>query len=239
MTRPTVAMVLAAGLGTRMRPLTDEIPKPMVKLAGRPLIDHVLDRLEAAGVTRAVVNVHYRADVLESYLKERTRPDIVISDEREQILDTGGGVVRAMPLLEADSFFIHNSDSVWLESASSILERMIEHWDEGRMDGLLLLAPLNNALGYTGPGDFEMESDGLVSRRGEASVAPFVFTGVSIAHKRLFDGGPEGVFSINTLWDRSIASGRIFGVRHDGLWMHVGTPEAVEEAGRAIDGERD
>jgi N-acetyl-alpha-D-muramate 1-phosphate uridylyltransferase len=224
------AIVLSAGLGTRMRPLTDQMPKPLVKLGGKPLIDHVLDRLAAAGVTRAAVNVHYMAEMLEAHLASRRRPGIVISDERDGILDTGGGVVRALPLLSPASFFVHNSDSVWMEGAVPVLERMIARWDEEAMDALLLLAPMDNVLGFGGKGDFTMDGEGRLARRGDADSAPYVFAGVSIAHPRLLEGCGEEVFSLNRSWDRAIASGRLFGIRHDGLWMHVGDPQALAEA---------
>lgn len=235
--RPRSAMVLAGGFGKRMLPLTQDKPKPMVELKGRPLIDHVLDRLAAAGVARAVVNVHYCADKLEAHVKHRTRPEIVISDERQQLLDTGGGVVRALPMLGAEPFLIHNSDSVWIEGVGSNLERLFAGWDPDAMDSLMLLATAATSLGYDGPGDFVMDKDGRLSRRGEREMAPFVFAGVSIAHPRMFEGAPEGPFSMNRLWDRAIDSGRLYGIRLDGLWMHVGTPEALSEAERWIDRE--
>lgn len=227
----STAMVLAAGLGQRMRPLTDSIPKPMVKLAGRPLIDHVLDRLHEAGVERAIVNVHYCADVLEDHLSHRTTPKIIISDERDGLLDTGGGVVKALPLIGNDPFLIHNSDSTWIEGVGRNLDRLIKAWDAERMDSLLLVALASHSLGYHGFGDFSLSPDGLLERRPERDVSPFVFTGVSIAHPRLFEGAPpEGPFSLNKLWDASIARGRLYGLRLDGWWMHVGTPDALNDA---------
>jgi len=235
--RPRSAMVLAGGFGKRMLPLTKDKPKPMVALKGRPLVDHVLDRLAAAGVARAVVNVHYCADKLEAHVKHRTRPEIVISDERQQLLDTGGGVVKALPMLGAEPFLIHNSDSVWIEGVGSNLERLFAVWDPDAMDSLMLLATATTSLGYDGPGDFVMDKDGRLGRRGEREMAPFVFAGVSIAHPRMFEGAPEGPFSMNRLWDRAIDSGRLYGIRLDGLWMHVGTPEALNEAERWIDRE--
>ena len=228
------AMVLAAGLGTRMRTLTDAIPKPLVPLAGKPLLDHVLDRLKSAGVEKVVVNVHYMADQIEAHLSGRTAPQIVISDERDMLLDTGGGVARALPMLGEDTFFINNSDSVWIESAAPCLEQMARAWNPDMMDTLLLLAPIHDTLGYQGRGDFDMNKDGLVSRLDEGEEVPFVFTGVSLARKSLFEGCPEGKFSLNVLWDRSIARGRVYGMRLEGAWMHVGTPEAVREAGERL-----
>lgn len=235
--RPETGMVLAAGLGTRMRPLTDRVPKPLVRLKGRALIDHVLDRLAAAGITRAVVNVHHHADELEAHLRQRKTPKIDISDERGVLLDTGGGVVRALPKLGSGPFLIHNSDSVWIEGIGSNLKRMFAAWDSGTMDSLMLLASAATSLGYEGSGDFAMGTDGRLSRRGERQMVPFVFTGVSIAHPRMFANAPQGRFSLNKLWDEAIDKGRLFGVRLEGLWMHVGTPEALTEAERWIESE--
>lgn len=226
----TTAMVLAAGLGTRMRPLTDALPKPLVRLKGKPLIDHVLDRLSAGGITRAVVNVHHMADQIEAHLAGRTQPAITISDERDALLDTGGGVVRALPLLGGKPFLIHNSDSVWIEGVGSNIARLAAAFDPERMDSLMLLALGATSLGYDGHGDFVMAPDGQLARRGEGKEAPFVFAGASIAHPRMFESAPEGRFSLNKLWDRAIANGRLYGLRLDGTWMHVGTPQAVDEA---------
>lgn len=235
--RPEVGMVLAAGLGTRMRPLTDVVPKPLVRLKGRALIDHVLDRIAAAGIARAVVNVHHHADALEAHLRQRKNPKIEISDERGVLLDTGAGVVRALPKLGPGPFLIHNSDSVWIEGIGSNLERLFAAWDSGTMDSLMLLASATTSLGYEGSGDFAMGTDGRLSRRGERQMVPFVFTGVSIAHPRMFTNAPQGRFSLNKLWDEAIEKGRLFGVRLEGLWMHVGTPEALTEAERWIESE--
>ena len=235
--RPAAAMVLGGGYGKRMMPLTKDIPKPMVVLKGRPLIDHVLDRIAAAGVPRAVVNVHYCADKLQAHVEKREHPKIAISDERQQLLDTGGGVAKALPLLGPDPFLIHNSDSVWIEGVGSNLERMFSVWDPDTMDSLMLLASAATSLGYDGSGDFAMDKDGRLSRRGERQMVPFVFTGVSIAHPRIFEGAPDGPFSMNRLWDRAIDNGRLFGIRLDGLWMHVGTPDALVEAERWIESE--
>ena len=231
------AMVLAAGKGTRMRNLTDTIPKPLVPLRGRPLIDHVLDRIAEAGIANAVVNVHHHADKLEAHLAGRKRPKITISDERGVLLDTGGGVVNALPKLGTGPFLIHNSDSVWIEGIGSNLARLMAAWDPSRMDSLMLLAIGATSLGYEGHGDFNMTPDGLITRRAEHREAPFVFTGVSIAHPRLFEHAPQGRFSLNLLWDRAIERGRLFGTRLDGTWMHVGTPEALKEAEKWIEHE--
>ena len=232
--QPATAMVLAAGMGSRMRQLTDTLPKPLIALSGRPLIDHVLDRLAAAGITRAVVNVHYLADKIEAHLEGRASPQIVISDERGVLLDTGGGIMKAMPTLGPKPFIIHNSDSVWIEGFGANLDRLISTFDSDRMDCLMLLAPSATSLGYDGPGDFTMDAVGLLTRQSGQRIAPFVFAGASIAHPRLFDNAPQGRFSLNTLWDRAIEKGRLYGIRLDGLWMHVGTPEALAEAEKAI-----
>ena len=235
--RPEAAMVLGGGLGKRMLPLTKDIPKPMVRLKGRTLIDHVLDRIAVAGVRRAVVNVHYCADMLEAHVKQRKQPEILISDERQQLLDTGGGVTKALPLLGKEPFLIHNSDSVWIEGVGSNLERLFSFWNPDSMDSVMLLASGATSLGYDGSGDFAMDKDGRLIRRGERQMAPFVFTGVSIAHPRMFEAAPQGPFSMNRLWDAAIDNGRLFGIRLDGLWMHVGTPEALIEAERWIESE--
>lgn len=224
------AMILGAGLGTRMRPLTNVVPKPLVRLDGRTLIDHALDRLEEAGIARVVVNVHYRADQLEAHLKSRKSPQILISDERGELLDTGGGVVKALPLLGERPFLIHNADTVWIEGIGGSLSRLIEAWDGERMDSLMLLALAATSIGYEGHGDFNMAPSGELTRRRERVEVPFVFAGVSIAHPRLFANAPVGAFSLNKLWDRAIQSRRLFGARLDGVWMHIGTPEAIAQA---------
>jgi MurNAc alpha-1-phosphate uridylyltransferase len=232
MTRAKTAIVLAAGQGERMRPLTTRLPKPLVRLAGRALIDHVLDRLTGAGVEKVVVNVHYLANQIETHLglRQGTRPEIVISDERDLLLNTGGGVAKALPKLGVGPFFIHNADSVWSDSVQAALPEMLRHWDPERMDCLLLLAPLTSSLGYSGKGDFAMAPDGRLSRRGERQVVPFAFAGVSLCDERLFKDAPQGPFSLNLLWDRSLKAGRLYGIRLNGRWMHVGTPDALAEA---------
>jgi len=232
MVHAKTAMVLAAGLGERMRPLTLRMPKPLVPLAGRPLIDHVLDRLASAGVETAVVNVHYLPDQLEESLRRRhrTKPAILIFDERYELLDTGGGAKRALPKLGPGPFFIHNADTVWSEGASPALPRMLKLWNPETMDCLLLLAPLTSSIGYGGKGDFAMAQDGRLKRRGERQIVPFAFAGVSLCDQRLFADSPDGKFSLNLLWDRALAKGRLYGMRLDGRWMHVGTPEALAEA---------
>ena len=227
-------MVLAAGMGERMRPLTATMPKPLVKVAGRPLLDHVLDKLEQAGVPTAIVNVHYLADQIERHLAGRTAPRIVISDERDQLLETGGGVVKALPLLGDEPFFLINSDSIWLDGVESNLKRLAETFDPERMDALLLLAAATHSIGYAGRGDFTMAPDGRLQPRAERQVAPFVYAGAAIFSPRLFDGAPLERFSLNRLFAKASEAERLFGLRLDGLWMHVGTPDAIALAEEAI-----
>lgn len=232
--RPTSAFVLAAGKGERMRPLTETRPKPLVPVAGTPLIDQVLDRLADAHITDAIVNVHYLADQIEDHLRDRKSPKITISDERGELLDTGGGVAKALPKLGNAPFLIHNSDSIWVEGMGSNLDRLIDAWDDATMDSLMLVAPIATSVGYDGAGDFQMDASGRLTRQTGARLAPFVFAGVSIAHPRLFDDAPNGAFSLNRPWNAAIEKGRLFGVRLEGIWMHVGTPTAIAEAENAI-----
>jgi MurNAc alpha-1-phosphate uridylyltransferase len=227
---PTRAMILAAGLGTRMRPLSEAKPKPLIEVMGKTLIDHAIDRLKAAGVTLIVVNVHYKADMLKAHLAKRKDVKIRISEENDNLLDTGGGIAKALPLFEGQPFFTHNSDSMWVEGMGSALERMKARWNPNTMDTLMLLAPAVTAIGYEGRGDFDMDPWGRLTRRGEQKLTPFVWTGVQIIHPRLFDGAPTGKFSINPLWDKAIEGGRLYGVRLDGVWIHVGAPEGFHEA---------
>jgi MurNAc alpha-1-phosphate uridylyltransferase len=236
MAEVTQAFVLAAGLGQRMRPLTDSRPKALVALAGRPLIDHALDRLAEAGVATAVVNVHHRADMLGDHLKHRTMPAVVISDERAALLDTGGGAVRALGRLGPGPFFTVNSDAVWIEGVAPTLDRLAGAFDPARMDVLLLVAATVHAVGFNGAGDFLMDEEGRLARRGERPAVPFVYAGVSVVAPTIFEGAPEGAFSMNLLWDRAIEAGRAFGLRHDGIWMHVGTPDALAAAEAVISG---
>ena len=227
--RLETAMVLGAGLGTRMG--ESPLPKPLVALAGKALIDHVLDRLAEAGIKRAVVNVHHRADLIERHLRLRTRPAIAFSDERTALLDTGGGVKKALPLLGPGVFLINNADSLWIEGVGGNLARLAAAWDEARMDCLMMLSPLARSHGYSGRGDFALESGGRIRRRQvEQEILPFAFTGVSLAHPRLFAGGAEPAFSLNVVWNRAIGAGRAYGLRMEGVWMHVGTPAALAEA---------
>jgi MurNAc alpha-1-phosphate uridylyltransferase len=234
-----VAMLLAAGHGARMAAAGNGLPKPLVPLAGKALIDHVLDRMADAGIPRVVVNLHHKADLIERHLAARKVPAIAFSDERGRLLDTGGGVRKALPQLGTGPFLIHNADSVWVEGVGSNLARLAAAWDEARMDSLMLLAPAATSLGYAGRGDFALEGDGRIRRRKvEQEIVPFAFTGVSVAHPRLFEGSPEGPFSLNRLWDRAIEAGRAYGMRMEGVWMHVGTPEALADAEQCLAGLR-
>lgn len=234
--RPTRALVLAAGLGQRMRPITETIPKPLVRLGGRPLLDHVLDRLALVGITDAVVNVHYLAEQIETHLRGRTAPRITISDEREQLLDTGGAVKKTLHLLGSAGFLVHNSDSVWIENQGATLTRMIDAWNPDEMDSLLLLAPAASSLGYAGRGDFDVGDNGEVRRRRHGETTPYIFAGASINHPRLFTECPDGPFSINVVWDRALSAGRLASIVLDGMWMHIGTPAALEDAERRLNG---
>jgi MurNAc alpha-1-phosphate uridylyltransferase len=226
---PRTAMVMAAGLGKRMRPLTATRPKPLVEVAGKPLIDHCFDRLKSAGVARAVVNVHYLADALEAHLKNRVQGiEITVSDERGELLETGGGLVHALPLIDADPFLAVNSDNLWVDGPVDTLRLLASHWDSDRMDALLLLVPFARANCHGGQGDFHMDAAGRLRRRKRGTVAPFVYTGIQMLSKRLIRDTPSGPFSTNLLWDRAIEEGRCFGAVHQGLWYDVGTPAAVK-----------
>ena len=234
MKAPRNAMVLAAGLGERMRPITDRIPKPLVEVDGKPLIDHVLDRLAQAGVERAVVNVHYLADQIERHVAGRREPRIVISDERGQLLNTGGGVVKALGALGTEPFFHINSDTIWIDGPSPNLRRLGDAFDPARMDALLLLASSAGSIGYAGRGDFAMGADGRLRKRAEREVAPFVYAGAAILAPALFNAAPPGAFSLTALFDRAAEAGRLHGLRLEGVWMHVGTPDAIAQAEAAI-----
>ena len=232
---PPTAMVMAAGLGKRKRPLTDDRPKPMVALAGKPLIDHVLDRLRSAGVGKVVVNVHYLPEVLEAHLAESASDfGVTISDERGLLLETGGGLVKAAPLIDCDPFLVVNSDNFWVDGPADALKLLASSWDDSRMDALLLLVPHARASNHHGQGDFHMDRFGRLRRRGRSRVAPYVFTGIQMIAKRLLDGAPEGAFSTNILWDRAIAAGRCYGAVHQGLWFDVGSPAALKATERAL-----
>lgn len=234
---PKNAIVLAAGLGERMRPITQRIPKPLVEVGGKPLIDHVLDRLAAAGVERAVVNVHYLADLIERHLKGRGAPRVVISDERDRLLDTGGGIAKALHLLGDQPFLAINSDTLWIDGVRPNLDRLAEAFDHKTMDALLLLAPTASSVGYEGVGDYVMSADGRLRRRAEREVAPFVYAGASLLAPGLFAGAPRGPFSLIALFDRAQSAGRLHGLRLEGVWMHVGTPAAIAVAEAALAGD--
>ena len=227
---PQDAMVLAAGLGKRMRPLTATRPKPLVEVGGRTMLDRALDRVRGAGVRRAIVNVHYLADRVEAHLAARAQGvEIRLSDERDALLETGGGVAKALPLIESDPFYVVNSDNLWIDGPVDTLKLVAQQWDAATMDALLLLVPLARAVGYDGGGDFHMDSVGKLRRRKGVRVAPFVFSGIQLLSKRLLDGAPDGAFSLNWAYDKALAEGRLYGLVHQGLWFHVGTPQAVAE----------
>jgi N-acetyl-alpha-D-muramate 1-phosphate uridylyltransferase len=231
---PRNAMVLSAGLGTRMRPLTDKIPKPLVEVAGKPLIDHVLDRLAQAGVARAVVNVHHFAEQIERHVAARAKPQVIVSDERGVLLGTGGAMVKALPHLGGAPFYLINSDTLWIDGVKPNLARLAEGFDPATMDALLLLAPTAGSIGYAGRGDFAFAADGRLRRRGEREVAPFVYAGAAIMAPALFTDAPRGEFPLTLMFDRAAEQGRLHGLRLEGLWMHVGTPDAIALAENAI-----
>ena len=222
---PTTAMVLAAGLGTRLRPLSDSMPKPLVEIEGRTLLDHAIDRLALIGVERVVVNVHYKADVVAARLALRDHPKIEISRETE-LLETGGGVAQALPLL-GEAFFVVNSDVLWLDSRDYALARLAAAFDPARMDAVLLLQRTVSAVGYDGSGDYFLDPLGKPRRRGEREIAPYLFTGLQLLHRRLFDGIAEKRFSLNRLYDCAEREGRLYALVHDGEWFHIGTPEGL------------
>jgi MurNAc alpha-1-phosphate uridylyltransferase len=232
MKTPKTAMVLAAGLGTRMRPITDSIPKPLVKLAGRTLLDHALDRLEAAGVERVVVNAHFKARMVADHLAGRRSPAIELVIE-EQLLETGGGVLNALPRL-GERFFVVNSDAFWLDGKVPALERLAAAWDCERTDAALLLQRTTTALGYDGPGDYFLDQIGIPRRRRPGEVAPYLFAGIQLLHRRLFDSTQPGAFSLTRLYDAAQARGRLRAIVHDGEWHHIGTPDALAESERRL-----
>ena len=232
--QPTKAMVLAAGLGLRMRPLTDRMPKPLVEVAGRPLLDHVLDKLGSAGVSEAIVNVHYLPDQIIDHVATRTNPRVIISDERDQVLGTGGGVVKALPLLGHEPFFHVNADTLWIDGVRPNLARMADAFDPARMDILLLMAPTTSSIGYGGRGDYAMLPDGALRKRKEHQVVPFVYAGAAIISPSLFADAPAGEFSLTRMFDLANEQERLFGLRLDGVWMHVGTPDSVHAAEEAF-----
>ncbi|NIA68003.1 nucleotidyltransferase family protein [Pelagibius litoralis] len=230
---PKTAMVLAAGLGQRMRPITDTLPKPLVPVRGRAMLDTILDRLENIGIAQVVINLYYLGEMIEQHLNARKSPPAVFSHE-DDLLETGGGVRKALPLLGGDAFFALNGDVCWLDGHTPALERLAAAWDEDEMDALLLLHPTAFALGYEGAGDYVMDPEGRLRRRREREVAPFLYAGIQILHPRLFEGAPEGSFSLNKLYDKAQEAGRLWGIRHDGEWYHVGTPESLREVEDAL-----
>jgi MurNAc alpha-1-phosphate uridylyltransferase len=227
-------MVFAAGLGTRMRPISDTCPKPLVEVAGKALIDHTLDRLAEARIDLAIVNVHYMADRIEDHLRTRERPRIIISDERDRLLDQGGGIRKAVPLLGDDPFLLCNTDAFWVEGPTSNIFRLIDAWDPERMDALLLVAATTSSIGVDWTGDFNMEADGRLTRRAEGEVSPFVYSGVGIIKPQLFADDQREVFKLAPFFFDAATRGRLFGLRLEGLWLHVGTPEAIAEAEKAV-----
>jgi len=240
MTHPTAlasdtAMILAAGLGKRMRPLTASQPKPLVRVAGKALIDHALDRLAEAGVGRVVVNVHYLADALEAHVLARSAPKVSVSDERAKLLETGGGMVQALPQLP-DPFFALNADNIWLDGPKNAFHDLSRRWDSDAMDALLLVVPHARAVNFSGPGDFHMDPIGKLSRRHDGRIAPFIYTGIQLVSHRLLRDAPEGPFSTNILWDRAMAESRLYGTSFTGLWFEVGTPQAIRPTEEALQG---
>ncbi|WP_310621659.1 nucleotidyltransferase family protein [Flexibacterium corallicola] len=232
--QPETAIILAAGFGKRMRPITATTPKPLIRVAGRVMLDVALERYRDVGVKTCVVNVHYLADLVAIHAENFEGVDIVISDEREELLETGGGINKALPMLGEQPFFTTNSDSFWLEGVRPNLEIMREAWDDETMDMLLLLAPTVNSVGYDGKGDFSIDGHGRLTRRVGAEVSAYAYSGTALIHPRVFKDVPEGAFSLNLLFDRAIHEGRLYGVEGDGLWLHVGTPEALKDAERAV-----
>lgn len=229
-----VAMVLAAGLGTRMRPLTLERPKPLVEVAGRTMIDHCLDKLAEAGVARAVVNVHHFPGMVKDHLMARTAPAVAISDESGQLLETGGGMVNALPLLAADPFFCINSDNLWVDGPQDVFRQLSGAWKPAAMDALLLLVPHARAANHRGKGDFHMDGAGRITLRRSGRIAPFIYSGIQLISQRLLHDAPEGPFGTMVLWKRAMEEGRLYGVSHLGLWYEVGSPEAIAPTEEAL-----
>lgn len=233
-TVPKKAMVLAAGLGTRMRPITDTMPKPLIRVHGKTLLDHALDALQRSGVVEAVVNVHYHADQIIDHVASRTDIRVTVSDEQEELLDSAGGIIKALPHFGTEPFFVLNADSFWVEGFKPNLVRMAEQWNAEEMDILLLLAGTCSAIGFGSKGDFTMDADGRLERRPELEVVPFAYAGAAILKPEIFDNAPTGASSLNRQFDQAIEKQRLFGMHMDGLWLHVGTPEAIIQAEEAI-----
>lgn len=234
------AMIMAAGLGTRMRPFTEKKPKPLVEVAGKTLLDHVLDKARDAGISNVVVNVHYLPEQVEAHLAMHASDlGVTISDERDLLMETGGGLVKAECLIAAEPFYCLNSDAIWTEAAEQNgLKRLAQAWDGDRMDGLLLIVPRERAFQHPGKGDFSIDADNRLVRRGQRESAPYVYTGNQLISHRLLQGAPSGPFSTNILWDRAIAAGRLFGLVHEGDWFDIGSPQAIAptEAALAVHG---
>ena len=231
--KPARAMVLAAGLGLRLRPITEKIPKPLVEVGGRTLLDRALDHLAASGVQQAVVNTHYLPEMIEKHVASRQRPAIDISRE-DELLETGGGVLKALDRLGGGPFYVVNSDIAWLDGKIPALQRLASAWDDARMDALLLVVPRESAGDYEGTGDYFLSAQGALRRRKTGEPAPFVFSGVQILHVRLFDRAKPGRFSLNLLYDRAEAAGRLYALVHDGAWYHIGSPAGLAQAGREL-----
>lgn len=227
-------MVFAAGRGMRMRPLTETIPKPLIKVGGKPMIDHLLDRFALAGVGTAVVNVHHLADQIETHLANHSTPKIVISDERDLLLDQGGAIKKALPVLGDAPFFLCNTDAFWVEGAKPNLDRLAAAWDPDKMDVLLLVAATPTSSGVDWPGDFTMDGFGRLTKREERRVVPFVYTGIGIIKPELFTHAPDGPFRLLPYFLKAAETGRLHGLRLDGIWLHVGTPAAIDDAERLI-----
>ncbi len=230
------AMVMAAGLGTRMRPLTNDRPKPMVEVAGKTLLDHCLDQLRQAEIGRIVVNVHYLPEQVETHLATHAQDfDVHVSDERDLLLETGGGLVKAAPFLPDEPFYCVNSDNIWIDKGENSLRKLAAHWDDATMDALLLIVPRDRAFCHAGRGDFFVDDDGRLQRRGIHDFAPFVYIGIQLISHRLLDGAPDGPFSTNVLWDRAITKGRLFGLEHQGDWFDIGSPQAIAPTEAALE----
>jgi N-acetyl-alpha-D-muramate 1-phosphate uridylyltransferase len=234
MAGPHTAMVLAAGLGKRMAPITDTMPKPLVMVAGKALIDWGLEALGNAGVERAVVNVHYLADQVDAHLMKRKTPKILISDERQELLDSAGGIINALPKIGSEPFYVLNADTFWVDGSKPNLVLLAEGWDDARMDILLMIAAKDQATGYDGRGDFHMSNHGRLRRLGIGETSPYIYAGAAIIHPRIFAGAAAGKASLNRYFDAAIAADRLFGLRMDGLWLTVGTPDAIDDAEAAI-----
>jgi N-acetyl-alpha-D-muramate 1-phosphate uridylyltransferase len=232
---PKTAMVLAAGLGKRMRPITDTMPKPLVKIAGKTLLDWGLDSLARAGVEEAIVNVHYLPDQIVAHVANRRVPKIAISDEREALLESAGGIVKALPLLGSEPFYIINADTFWIDSGQPSLERLSLAWDGSKMDILLMLTDLDSATGHCVGTDFLMAPDGAL-RRSKGDPAGLIYAGAAIIHPRIFEGAPTGAHSLNAYFDTAIAAGRLYGMQMQGHWITVGTPDAIAQAEAAVAG---